>query len=734
MKTYRLEVFQKTEEVPTLQWKREDGTLIDSRPLDRVHIDQFSREVEESYRKVAPSLSRIGQLLYEWADGPTERWLKRIVDDPEGLALHIDVEEQLRHLPWELMASGSGYLCTNPLRPFTPVRKVTDNKVLAKVETRPLRVLFLATSPEDVHPVLNFEAEERIILQATRNQAIELIVEESGTLEGLQFLVGSFGPGYFDVFHLSGHANVIEGVPRFVMENDLGLREDATAEEIAEAFQGMWPRLVFLSGCKTGQAPDQGGLPSMSEELVSVGAPAVLGWALPVGDTAANTLASRLYSSLGTGTRIDEAVARARQHLFEKDNPNWHLLRLYADATPLSEMVSRANTPGRLPLQGRQASEDFLDALGKSKVASREAFVGRRRPIQRCLRAISRPDSTHEALLLRGMGGLGKSTLAARICERMSATHQRAVWLGKINKREVLNLTRKVKLPDIETVKKADKILNDTEAGFGTRLQFLLRGPMATLPCLFVFDDFENGNLDPSASGEYLAKPEALDVLSALLEAIRSEKSRSRVVITSRFSFPLPAGARVHEEGLESMQGAELEKKLQLSSALRIDSDTPQELRERAIATSAGNPRLLEWLDRVLSDAQTDHDAILSSMEAKAEDFRESVLAAKLLEGQKKALRRMLALVNVFELPVPLEAVRAVVGDSWEDLHLERAVSLGLMEAGIDPIEKSPRYLVSNVLLPLLTDGISDEETKQACSAGARSLYHLWVTGGDDAH
>ena len=87
-------------------------------------------------------------------------------------------------------------------------------------------------------------------------------------------------------------------------------------------------------------------------------------------------------------------------------------------------------------------------------------------------------------------------------------------------------------------------------------------------------------------------------------------------------------------------QGAELEKKLQLSSALRIDSDTPQELRERAIATSAGNPRLLEWLDRVLSDAQTDHDAILSSMEAKAEDFRESVLAAKLLEGQKKALRR----------------------------------------------------------------------------------------------
>jgi hypothetical protein len=250
-----------------------------------------------------------------------------------------------------------------------------------------------------------------------------------------------------------------------------------------------------------------------------------------------------------------------------------------------------------------------------------------------------------------------------------------------------------------------------------------------------VFDDFEKGNLETTASGEYIiGTPEALDVLSAFLGAIRAANSRSRVIITSRFKFPMPAGYHVHVEGLESMRGAELEKKLQLSSAFKTDSAIPQTLRDRAIAIAAGNPRLLEWLDRVLSDTQTDHTAILSAMESKAAEFREDVLAAELLHAQRKALRRMLALVNVFELPVPLEAVRAVVGDLPVEPHVSRAVSLGLLEAGVDPLVGGPRYFVSDVLEPLLAEEISDEERKAAYGAGARVLYALWVTGGADAH
>ena len=100
------------------------------------------------------------------------------------------------------------------------------------------------------------------------------------------------------------------------------------------------------------------------------------------------------------------------------------------------------------------------------------------------------------------------------------------------------------------------------------------------------------------------------------------------------------------------------------------------------------------------------------------------MLAEKLLRAQNKALRRLLALAMVFELPVPPEAVQAVAGDVPVEPALSRAVSLGLMESGVDPVERSRRYFVSGILEPLLAGEISDAERQGAYRAAAR-----WVKG-----
>ena len=147
MNTCHLQVFAKTEEVPILRFQDRDGNTSE-RPLVRAEVDEFATEMEEEYRKIAASLPRLGRLLHDWVDGPTDRWLERVANDPAGLALHIDVEERLRHLPWELLSSSDGYLCGNALRPFTPVRRVTDNRMTVEAANRPLRVLFMASSPE----------------------------------------------------------------------------------------------------------------------------------------------------------------------------------------------------------------------------------------------------------------------------------------------------------------------------------------------------------------------------------------------------------------------------------------------------------------------------------------------------------------------------------------------------------------------------------------------------------
>src|SRR5262249_29636974 len=155
--------------------------------------------------------------------------------------------------------------------------------------------------------------------------------EESGTVEGLRFTAESYGPGYFDVLHVSGHATIDEGQPRFLVENELGGPALATAGQIAGAMDGQWPRLVFVSGCLTGGASDGGRARAMGESLVQAGARAVLGWALRVGDASATAFASHLYRALAAGQPLDRSVVVARRQLYAGHSRSWHLLRVYAD-------------------------------------------------------------------------------------------------------------------------------------------------------------------------------------------------------------------------------------------------------------------------------------------------------------------------------------------------------------------------------------------------------------------
>ncbi|GAA2184401.1 hypothetical protein GCM10009848_09630 [Micromonospora lupini] len=743
MNTYELEIFEQTSDYSELRLSTGEGRP-KTRGVDKAAIDRLIGVVERQYSQHSvtqqvfgsPQLLGLGTELAAFLDGD-ERWLTPILHHPPGTTLRITVAGQLRHLPWELLASDGAYLAVSGHAPLLPVRAVGTNAALKTPVTpgnRPLRVLFMATSPEGVEPVLRYEAEEAAILDATVRTGTELVVEESGTLEGLRFLSRDHGAGYFDVLHLSGHATISEtGQPVFVVEDEFGGRVDATADQIAHALAGHWPRLVFVSGCLTGSAPGGGTVPSMSESLVSAGAPAVLGWALPVGDLSATDFAAELYRSLADGVPLDRAVTEARQHLFTQKRGNWHLLRVYADRSPLAPMVTPLHTKGRARIQIRPADQEFLDPQTQlSRVAARAAFVGRRRVIQRCLRTLKKPQGTDgaaEALVLQGMGGLGKSSLASRLLERMP-THQRAVWYGRVDLTSFRELASKLSFSTMEQQIEADKLLANEQASLLVRLRHLLRvdGPLGQTPCLFVFDDFEVGNLDERDGGHVLSA-EMADILPALLKAIRETGSPSRVVITSRYRFPAPAGTTVVVESLETLTDTEQTKKLANLPNLRRGSSIDPDIRKRAIHASAGNPRLLDWLDLIVAQPSLDIDGLISAIEGEADRFRrETVLAKNLLGSQAPELQKMLAKVNVIELPVPAETVTAVHDHPDATSHIERAVQLGLMEEGTDPETRRPRYYVSNILRPLIRPLLTDDEYTEACAAAARSLYKLWVT------
>ncbi|MFY1625716.1 CHAT domain-containing protein [Micromonospora sp. WMMD735] len=743
MSTFDLEVFAQTSNHYELRLSA-DGQPPRTRNLDRAAVDELITLVRRDYSTDATAykvygatrLAELGTRLAEFLDGD-ERWLAPMLAHPAGAALRISAEQRLRHLPWELLAREGAFLTVAGRAPLLPVRVVGEHAALpGPVEpgNRPLRVLFMAASPEGVEPVLNFEAEEAAILAATRRTGTDLVVEESGTLEGLRFLSRDYGPGHFDVLHLSGHATTAGGQPVFLLEDEYGAPTRATADQLAEAMQGHWPRLVFVSGCLTADAPEGGVFPSMSESLVQAGAPAVLGWALPVGDVSATDFAAALYQALADGGSLDRAIITARRHLFhDRKSSYWHLLRVYADRSPLAPLVTPLHTRGRKRLQVRAADQQFLDPQTQlSRVASRAEFVGRRRVIQRCLRVLRQPADTPGAaqgLLLAGMGGLGKSSLASRLLERMP-THQRAVWYGRVDAIKFRELIDKVRFDDPDQRTEAAKLLDNEQLPLPIRLRYLLDvdGPLGGTPCLFVFDDFETGNLDTRDDGSRVLAPAMAEILPALLTAIRDTGSPSRVVITSRYRFPTPAGTTLAVEALETLTPVEQTKKIANLTNLRPESTINPTIRTRAIEAAAGNPRLLDWLNRIVGDATLDVDGLLAAIEGETDRFRrETVLADNLLDSQPLELRRMLARVNVVELPIPADTVHALHQHPEAARHLQRAVELGLLEEGTDPETREPRYYVSNVLHPLVRPLLTDDEHTEACAAAARSLYQLWV-------
>ncbi|NES21347.1 MAG: CHAT domain-containing protein, partial [Symploca sp. SIO3E6] len=316
-----------------------------SRRLPLEEIAELLKLAEQDYYvRLAMDYTVTGQKLYRWLDSK-ERWLERLLQPYQraGVVLAIAATEKLAHLPWEVLHDGKGFL-VGRLPGIVPVRWVAGAtsklSVAATPENRALNLLFMATSPLGLKSVLDYEKEEARILEATARQPLALTVEESGCLTELGYLVEDYGKEYFDILHLTGHAGFEEGEPRFLTETETGEAYLATAEDLARELQFQLPKLIFLSGCRTGQAGQSGAVPSMAQELLEAGAKAVLSWGNSVLDTDATTAAATLYQGLAAGKGVTEAVACTYQALIKDKARDWHLLRLYVAGSLPGELVT----------------------------------------------------------------------------------------------------------------------------------------------------------------------------------------------------------------------------------------------------------------------------------------------------------------------------------------------------------------------------------------------------------
>lgn len=358
-------------------------------------------------------------------------------DHPDGLRTLLRIEpEDLQMLPWELMGRHGDRLFVDLASNFALVQRLDDDDT-GRLGLMPIRVL-VVVGQRDAPPgtegagqgndSLGTVAEVRAIKRALsrfggRVEA-EFLTEPSA--ENLRDAYDRLAP---HVFHFIGHGARVPNKTREaalrVFDRSAGKAWLLTSEYIRNLLRPA-PRLVIMNACRSGQVTD---VRSLSEAFLAGGAAAVIGMQGDIRGQAASTFGGELYQALADGKRIDEAVTRARKHVYAatgvaRHGRDWFLPRLTLRVRPEHVLPM---TSALTPQQWRQV-ESRLQSRDRFRV-----FVDRtdqRHPVARWVDADAHSVTDSRLLVLKGESETGKSSLLHWIRRRCALHGHRVRYVN----------------------------------------------------------------------------------------------------------------------------------------------------------------------------------------------------------------------------------------------------------------------------------------------------------------
>jgi tetratricopeptide (TPR) repeat protein len=367
----------------------------------------------------------------------------------------------------------------------------------------PLRIVVAVAAPsEGGHAVLDYERELRVVLSAVRmarHDAADVRVIEFATTNRIRAALAE-APAH--VLHLSGH-----GLPgRLIVEEDTGSPRQIGAEDfIAEAIPpGRMPPVISLAACYTDVATTLES-ESFATKLMKHGASAVVATETSVTDRYATALFSRVYQELAQRPIPDivSAVCDVRRlvqrQLTGSEHPRdaqlagldeWATVTVLS-GTPTNIVFDPSNTEAV-----SRRTQPVLSGLAARNIGD---FVGRRREKRELSRDLS--GSQFAGVVLSGIGGVGKTALAAQLVAEQQPPSLLVVVAGQQTVDELFTAVLKVVVRDVQLrpdlgitpqMVRAAQYATNIVLPWQDRLAVLRTHIFEHIPTLIVLDNFED--------------------------------------------------------------------------------------------------------------------------------------------------------------------------------------------------------------------------------------------------
>ena len=551
-----------------------------------------------------------------------------------------------------------------------------------------IKILSVTASPPDSD--IFYEKEQQVMLDSLGDFAqADLFLDIPDMVNSTLYDMADYlKNGKHDILQITAHGTLDNAGKTFLLfeqltEDNIVEQKYVSGEELAQELkklktEGVDLKLVILSSCHSAKANEKGVYLSIAETLHKSGIPYVIGMKHSISHEASINFNVGLFKALIDGRTISEAfsagktaIARWESNKKRQDKSEIDIPELFS-----SEAAISRNDFSQHRIEGESSASKKEYTTNNVQ----RGFIGRREQIREIISRVKKHDPM---VILKGPGGIGKSTLTVRILSFCARDSYKIIeFQGPLTQAGLMEkLCQQVaKTYDSDI----DKLNNELTPYKTTKekLTYLHNRYMHETNWAIVFDNFEdNQNLQDDCK----VQDEANGLLKIIEKLFNGKKSV--LLLSTRYNVP-EFENRIIE--VPEYTDTDINKRMYFCNNLK----QLNEKNLRAIYRTVGkNPRALDLLDALLpsesrfiqlSDIEKKKfNSIIKKLKAKlktgsSEEFAPFILQelTDLLDDEQKNILKAL---SIYKSPVEAEGIKHLTGDFELEL-IEKLLDLSLVE------------------------------------------------------